>query len=119
MTGPQGSSVTVPSASGAVHVVDREDAVQTQLLESELDELAHKQMSRLQNFIRRRVSNPADIEDPTRRRQAFRDTVTYLGRRIDLMLALPFESLERRAAEERLRRIGLATPETSDTPSRE
>ena len=32
---------------------------------SELDELAHKQMSRLQNFIRRRVSNPADIEDLT------------------------------------------------------
>ena len=60
------------------------------------------------------MPDPADIEDAEKRRLAFRDTVTYLGRRIDLVLALPFESLERRAAEERVRHIGLATPEASD-----
>jgi protein-tyrosine-phosphatase len=61
------------------------------------------------------MPDPADIDDPGRRQQAFRDTATYLGRRIDLLLALPFESLERRALEERLRRIGLATPETAES----
>lgn len=35
-------------------------------------------------------------------RQAFRDTVTFLSRRIDLLLALPFQSLERGALELRL-----------------
>lgn len=45
--------------------------------------------------------------DEFRRRQALKDTFQYLSRRIDLMLALPFESLEQRAAEERLRAIGL------------
>jgi protein-tyrosine-phosphatase len=61
------------------------------------------------------MPDPVDIDDPVRRKQAFRETVTYLARRIDLLLSLPFESLERRALEERLRRIGLATPETSDS----
>jgi len=52
------------------------------------------------------------IEDPAasrgseeRQRRAFRETLSYLSRRIDLMLALPFESLARRAAEERLQAI--------------
>jgi arsenate reductase len=40
------------------------------------------------------------------RRRAFDDTLKYLSRRIDLMLALPFQSLERRALEIRLAAIG-------------
>ena len=39
------------------------------------------------------------------RRQAFRDTVHYLSRRIDLLLALPVEKLERLALEQRVRAI--------------
>ena len=53
------------------------------------------------------------IEDPTEAsgdeqqcRRAFREALTYLSRRIDLMLALPFESLARRAAGDRLNEIG-------------
>ena len=49
----------------------------------------------------------AVLGDEFQRRQAFKDTLRYLSRRIDLMLALPFESLARRAAEERLRAIGM------------
>lgn len=58
------------------------------------------------------------IEDPTeasgderQRRRAFREALTYLSRRIDLMLALPFESLARRASEERPNAIGEDTEE--------
>ena len=39
------------------------------------------------------------------RRQAFRDTVHYLSRRIDLLLALPVEKLQRLALEQRVRAI--------------
>lgn len=53
------------------------------------------------------------IEDPAagtvrgrEARLAFRETLTPLSRRIDLMLALPFEKLEERAIEERLKAIG-------------
>lgn len=44
------------------------------------------------------------------RLKAFRDTVHYLSRRIDLLLALPIESLERLALEQRVRRIANETP---------
>jgi arsenate reductase (thioredoxin) len=40
------------------------------------------------------------------RRQAFRDTVHYLSRRLDVLLALPIERLERLALEQRVRGIG-------------
>lgn len=39
------------------------------------------------------------------RRQAFRETVHYLSRRIDLLLALPVEQLEKLALEQRVRAI--------------
>ena len=39
------------------------------------------------------------------RRIAFRDTVQYLSRRIDLLLALPVEKLEKLALEQRVRAI--------------
>ncbi len=38
--------------------------------------------------------------------RVFRETALQLGRRIDLMLALPLEKLERDALQERLRAIG-------------
>jgi protein-tyrosine-phosphatase len=65
------------------------------------------------------MPDPAEIEDAHRRHVAFRDTLTHLGRRIDLMLALPFERLARHAAEERLRQIGLVRPETEDASTHE
>ena len=42
--------------------------------------------------------------------QAFRDTVHYLSRRIDLLLALPIEKLERMALEMRVRAIAAEAP---------
>ena len=51
------------------------------------------------------------------RRQAFRDTVHYLSRRIDLLLALPVEKLERLALEQRVRAIANEAPPTG--PQRE
>ena len=52
------------------------------------------------------LPDPAAVEGSYEARlKAFRDTVHYTTRRIDLMLALPFASLERRAIELRLRAI--------------
>jgi arsenate reductase len=61
------------------------------------------------------------------RHQAFRDTVNYLSRRIDLLLALPVEKLEKLALELRVRAIAAQSPaaptapalgDTSDAPAR-
>jgi len=53
------------------------------------------------------MPDPAEVEgDELAKRTAFRNTAVTLARRIDLLLALPFESLERRARDERVRRIG-------------
>jgi arsenate reductase len=55
------------------------------------------------------------IEDPTApvdvewRRAAFRTVFHYLNRRVDLLLALPMERLERRAQEERVRALSADT----------
>jgi len=63
------------------------------------------------------------MEDPARvvgdeetKRRAFRDAFRLISRRIDLMLALPAEKLERLALQEHLRAIGLK--ESSTTQSR-
>lgn len=49
------------------------------------------------------VPDPAAVEgDDETRRRAFREALQFLNRRIDLLLALPVESLERRALELRL-----------------
>ena len=53
------------------------------------------------------IPDPADVtggEDAKRR--AFRDAYVVIGRRLDLMLALPLEKLERLALESKLRAIG-------------
>jgi arsenate reductase (thioredoxin) len=55
------------------------------------------------------VPDPMDAH-PSRRLDACRHTVNLLAWRIDLMLALPMESLTQLALEERLRTIGLAQP---------
>jgi arsenate reductase len=48
------------------------------------------------------------VGDETARRAAFRDALQLLSRRIDLLLALPFEGLARWALEARVRAIGHA-----------
>ncbi len=53
------------------------------------------------------MEDPASVggNDETKR-QAFREALQLISRRIDLMLALPAEKLERLALQERLRAIG-------------
>jgi arsenate reductase len=48
----------------------------------------------------------AVVGDEAARRAAFRDALLLIGRRIELMLALPLEKLERLALEARIRAIG-------------
>jgi arsenate reductase (thioredoxin) len=61
------------------------------------------------------MEDPASVEgDDSTKRQAFREALQLISRRIDLMLALPAEKLERLALQERLRAIG--AEESSPTP---
>ena len=57
------------------------------------------------------MDDPSDVigSDDTRRR-AFRDVLNYLARRIDLLLALPVERLERAALERRAQAIADEVP---------
>jgi arsenate reductase len=52
------------------------------------------------------MPDPADVEGELPRLRAFRDTLVVLNRRIDLLLALPVEKLERLALEHAVRTIG-------------
>jgi protein-tyrosine-phosphatase len=53
------------------------------------------------------IPDPAETAGvESERLQAFEQTLMYLSRRIDLMRVLPFEQLERAAAEHRLRALG-------------
>ncbi len=53
------------------------------------------------------MEDPASVEgDEETKRRAFREALQLISRRIDLMLALPVEKLERLALQERLRVIG-------------
>jgi arsenate reductase (thioredoxin) len=53
------------------------------------------------------MEDPAAVEgDDETKRRAFRDALQLISRRVDLMLALPAEKLERLALQERLRAIG-------------
>jgi len=57
------------------------------------------------------MADPAAVVgDDAARRAAFRDAYTLLKRRIELMLALPLEKLERMALEAKLRAIGVEPP---------
>jgi arsenate reductase len=68
------------------------------------------------------MPDPAAVQgDEAKQRAAFRDTLVLLSRRIDLMLALPLESLERLALEARVRAIGqtgVATASPRDPAAR-
>jgi arsenate reductase len=56
------------------------------------------------------MPDPAEVEgDERAKRQAFRDAFVLISRRIDLMLALPFDKLERLALEARVQAIGGST----------
>ena len=57
------------------------------------------------------MEDPAAVEgEDEAKRKAFRDALQLLSRRIDLMLALPVEKLQRLALQERLRAIGAEHP---------
>ena len=61
------------------------------------------------------VPDPAEVKDAERRNKAFDDAVALISWRLDLMLALPPESLETYAAEERIRAFGTSQPSTEKT----
>ena len=55
------------------------------------------------------MPDPAEVDgDGVTKRAAFRDAFVLLSRRIDLLLALSLEKLERLALESRVRAIGNA-----------
>ncbi|MBK5187025.1 MAG: arsenate reductase ArsC [Gemmatimonadaceae bacterium] len=57
------------------------------------------------------MDDPSEVEgDDSVRAKAFRDTLQYLGRRIDLLLALPFESLASSVLERRVQSIAEDVP---------
>ena len=60
------------------------------------------------------IPDPEAEDDPGGQKQAVDEAFRYLSRRIDLMLALPFEGLARTAAEERLRAIGADGQDTDE-----
>jgi arsenate reductase len=55
------------------------------------------------------VPDPAHVEDPSARAQAFREALRILDRRIDLFICLPLESIDELALKHKLRAIGQAT----------
>ena len=56
------------------------------------------------------MDDPSEVEGADAQRRAFREALGYLSRRIDLLLALPFERLERMALEKRAQRIAELVP---------
>jgi arsenate reductase len=59
------------------------------------------------------MPDPAEVGgDDAAKRAAFREAFVLLSRRIDLLLALPVEQLERLAVETRVRAIGVESPGT-------
>ncbi len=59
------------------------------------------------------MPDPAEVAgDDQVRLRAFRETMIVLARRIDLMLALPIEKLERLALERAVRGIGAEGPDS-------
>jgi len=56
------------------------------------------------------IDDPSEVPDERARERAFAETAAYLARRIDLLLALPVETLERRALEMRVQQIADETP---------
>lgn len=68
-------------------------------------------------FAHSGLPDPADVSGTHEQRlHAFHETVQQLSRRIDPMLALPIEKLERRALEARMRVIGEQEEQVNATP---
>jgi arsenate reductase len=64
------------------------------------------------------MADPAEVEgDDAAKRRAFHQTLTVLSRRIDLMLALPIDTLQRMALEARMKAIGLAGTSDATLPA--
>ena len=63
------------------------------------------------------MDDPADVTEPEAQERAFHETLTYVARRIDLLLALPVESLERAALRTRVQAIAdeVPVPRTATT----
>lgn len=55
--------------------------------------------------------------DPATKARAFDETVAMLGRRLDLLLALPVEKLERLMLEQQVRAIAVAPTTTPPSPT--
>lgn len=65
------------------------------------------------------MPDPAEVEgDDAAKRAAFREAFLLIARRIDLLLALPIEVLERLVLEDRVRAIGSASTAASGAPAR-
>lgn len=56
------------------------------------------------------MDDPTELMDPSEKARAFTNTVTYLARRLDLLLSFPVETLERRALELRVQNIAAEVP---------
>lgn len=64
------------------------------------------------------MADPAEVRgDEATVRRAFEATLTLLSRRIDLLLALRLEELERAVLEQRIRSIGAPDQATNTAPS--
>jgi protein-tyrosine-phosphatase len=64
------------------------------------------------------MDDPSEVDgDDDTKRRAFRDVLNYLARRIDLLLALPVERLERIALEKRVQHIADEVPVPRVTPA--
>jgi len=63
------------------------------------------------------MDDPSELEGEEAQKRAFRDTMTYLNRRLDLLLALPVERLERMALEKRVRQIADEVPVPRVSPA--
>ena len=63
------------------------------------------------------MDDPSEILDERARERAFAETTTYLARRIDLLLALPVETLERAALEMRVQQIADEAPVPTKVPN--
>jgi arsenate reductase len=63
------------------------------------------------------MDDPSEVEGEDARRRAFRQTLTYLNRRLDLLLALPVERLERMALEKRVQQIADEVPVPRVSPA--
>lgn len=63
------------------------------------------------------MDDPSEVEGEGAQRRAFRETLSYLSRRIDLLLSLPIERLGRMALEKRVQHIAEEVPVPRTTPT--